>query len=43
VISISHVPDERALVAEAQAGSRVAFENWYARFDRDVLGLALTS
>src|SRR5438309_1721665 len=40
VISLSHL-DERALVAEAQAGSRVAFEELVRRFDRDVLRLAL--
>src|SRR5213080_794479 len=40
VISLSHV-DERALVAEAQAGSRAAFEELVRRFDRDVLRLAL--
>jgi len=33
--------DERALVAEAQAGSRAAFEELVRRFDRDVLRLAL--
>src|SRR6516162_5528052 len=33
--------DERALVAEAQAGNRVAFEELVRRFDRDVLRLAL--
>src|SRR5713226_2567000 len=40
VISLSHI-DERALVAEAQAGSRAAFEELVGRFDRDVLRLAL--
>src|SRR3979411_522095 len=40
VISLSHL-DERALVAEAQAGSRAAFEELVRRFDRDVLRLAL--
>src|ERR1700724_1566849 len=33
--------DERCLVAEAQAGSRAAFEELVRRFDRDVLRLAL--
>jgi RNA polymerase sigma-70 factor, ECF subfamily len=33
--------DERALVVEAQAGSRAAFEELVSRFDRDVLRLAL--
>jgi RNA polymerase sigma-70 factor, ECF subfamily len=33
--------DERALVAEAQAGSRAAFEELVCRYDRDVLRLAL--
>jgi RNA polymerase sigma-70 factor (ECF subfamily) len=33
--------DERALVAEAQAGNRAAFEALVRRFDRDVLRLAL--
>jgi RNA polymerase sigma-70 factor (ECF subfamily) len=33
--------DERALVTEAQAGSRLAFEELVRRFDRDVLRLAL--
>jgi RNA polymerase sigma-70 factor (ECF subfamily) len=33
--------DERALVIEAQAGSRLAFEELVRRFDRDVLRLAL--
>jgi RNA polymerase sigma-70 factor (ECF subfamily) len=32
---------ERALVAEAQAGSRAAFEELVHRYDRDVLRLAL--
>src|SRR5229473_901459 len=36
VISLSHL-DERALVAEAQAGSRAAFEELVRRHDRDVL------
>src|ERR1700730_4108770 len=40
VISVSHL-DERALVAEAQTGSRAAFEELVRRFDRDVLRLAL--
>ncbi len=40
VISLSHL-DERALVAEAQAGNRAAFEELVRRFDRDVLRLAL--
>jgi RNA polymerase sigma-70 factor, ECF subfamily len=33
--------DERALVAEAQTGSRTAFEELVRRYDRDVLRLAL--
>jgi RNA polymerase sigma-70 factor, ECF subfamily len=33
--------EERALVAEAQAGSRTAFEELVRRYDRDVLRLAL--
>lgn len=33
--------DERAVVAEAQAGDRAAFEELVRRFDRDVLRLAL--
>ena len=33
--------DERALVAEAQAGHRGAFEELVRRYDRDVLRLAL--
>src|SRR5262244_3475754 len=33
--------DERALVAEAQAGNRAAFEELVRRYDRDVLRLAL--
>src|ERR1700751_956755 len=33
--------DERALVVEAQAGSRAAFEELVRRYDRDVLRLAL--
>jgi RNA polymerase sigma-70 factor (ECF subfamily) len=40
VISLSHL-DERALVAEAQTGSRTAFEELVRRYDRDVLRLAL--
>jgi RNA polymerase sigma-70 factor, ECF subfamily len=40
VISLSNL-DERALVVEAQAGSRTAFEELVRRFDRDVLRLAL--
>src|SRR5438309_11935878 len=40
VISLSHL-DERALLAEAQAGRRAAFEELVRRFDRDVLRLAL--
>src|SRR5437868_14581840 len=40
VISLSHL-DERALVADAQAGSRAAFEELVRRYDRDVLRLAL--
>lgn len=33
--------DDRALVAEAQAGDRAAFEELVRRYDRDVLRLAL--
>src|SRR5881275_2411851 len=33
--------DERAIVAEAQAGCRAAFEELVRRYDRDVLRLAL--
>src|SRR6201984_2719605 len=33
--------DERALVVEAQAGNRTAFEELVRRYDRDVLRLAL--
>src|SRR3984957_17171071 len=33
--------DERSIVAEAQAGSRSAFEELVRRYDRDVLRLAL--
>jgi len=33
--------DERALVSEAQAGNRTAFEELVHRYDRDVLRLAL--
>jgi RNA polymerase sigma-70 factor, ECF subfamily len=40
VMSLSNL-DERALVVEAQAGSRTAFEELVRRFDRDVLRLAL--
>ena len=40
VISLSNL-DERALVVEAQAGGRAAFEELVRRFDRDVLRLAL--
>src|SRR5438270_13943042 len=40
VISLSHL-DARAVVAEAQAGSRAAFEELVRRFDRAVLRLAL--
>jgi RNA polymerase sigma-70 factor (ECF subfamily) len=40
VTSLPHL-DERALVAEAQAGSRAAFEELVRRYDRDVLRLAL--
>jgi RNA polymerase sigma-70 factor (ECF subfamily) len=40
VVSLSNL-DERALVVEAQAGSRAAFEELVRRFDRDVLRLAL--
>ena len=41
VTSLSQL-DERALVAEAQAGSRAAFEQLVRRYDRDVLRLALS-
>ena len=40
VTSLSQL-DERSLVAEAQAGSRPAFEELVRRYDRDVLRLAL--
>ena len=40
VISLPNL-DERALVAEAQTGSRAAFEELVRRYDRDVLRLAL--
>jgi RNA polymerase sigma-70 factor (ECF subfamily) len=40
VTSLPHL-EERALVAEAQAGSRPAFEELVRRYDRDVLRLAL--
>jgi RNA polymerase sigma-70 factor, ECF subfamily len=40
VTSLSHL-DERTVVAEAQAGSRAAFEELVRRHDRDVLRLAL--
>src|SRR5438128_2716745 len=33
--------DERALVSQAQAGNRAAFEDLVRRYDRDVLRLAL--
>ena len=33
--------DERALIAEAQAGNRAAFEELVHRYDREVLRLAL--
>src|SRR5579864_4743093 len=41
--SVTSLPnlDERALVAEAQAGNRAAFEELVCRYDRDVLRLAL--
>src|SRR5712664_4101509 len=41
--SVTSLPnlDERALVAEAQTGSRGAFEELVRRYDRDVLRLAL--
>src|SRR6266436_6015975 len=41
--SVTSLPnlDERALVAEAQTGSRAAFEELVRRYDRDVLRLAL--
>src|SRR5215468_2910709 len=38
--SLTHL-EERALVQEAQAGSRLAFEELVRRYDRDVLRLAL--
>jgi RNA polymerase sigma-70 factor (ECF subfamily) len=38
--SLTHLED-RALVQEAQAGSRLAFEELVRRYDRDVLRLAL--
>jgi len=43
LVSVTSLPnlDERALVAEAQAGNRAAFEELVRRFDRDVLRLAL--
>lgn len=40
VTSLPHL-DERALVTEAQAGNRAAFEELVRRYDRDVLRLAL--
>jgi RNA polymerase sigma-70 factor (ECF subfamily) len=40
VASLPHLED-KALVAEAQAGSRPAFEELVRRYDRDVLRLAL--
>jgi RNA polymerase sigma-70 factor, ECF subfamily len=40
VVSLPQL-DERALVVEAQAGNRAAFEQLVHRFDRDVLRLAL--
>ena len=40
VASLPHLED-KALVAEAQAGSRAAFEELVRRYDRDVLRLAL--
>jgi len=40
VTSLAHLED-RALVVEAQAGSRLAFEELVRRYDRDVLRLAL--
>ncbi|HXM94574.1 MAG TPA: sigma-70 family RNA polymerase sigma factor [Candidatus Dormibacteraeota bacterium] len=40
VTSLSNL-DDRALVAEAQTGSRAAFEDLVRRYDRDVLRLAL--
>src|SRR5258705_12370316 len=41
--SVTSLPnlEERALVAEAQTGSRAAFEELVRRYDRDVLRLAL--
>jgi len=41
--SVTSLPnlDERALVAEAQAGNRAAFEELVRRYDREVLRLAL--
>src|SRR5436309_8748710 len=43
LVSVTSLPnlDERALVAEAQAGNRAAFEELVRRYDRDVLRLAL--
>src|SRR5205085_11639953 len=43
LVSVTSLPnlDERALVVEAQAGNRAAFEEVVRRFDRDVLRLAL--
>src|SRR5262249_1130421 len=38
--SLTHL-EERALVQEAQAGSRLAFEELVRRYDRDVLRLAV--
>src|SRR5271156_2535660 len=43
LVSVDSLPNlnERTLVAEAQAGSRAAFEELVHRYDRDVLRLAL--
>ncbi len=43
LVTVTSLPnlDERALVSEAQAGSRAAFEELVRRYDRDVLRLAL--
>jgi RNA polymerase sigma-70 factor (ECF subfamily) len=40
VTTLAHL-DDRAVVVEAQAGSRTAFEELVSRYDRDVLRLAL--
>jgi RNA polymerase sigma-70 factor (ECF subfamily) len=41
VVTATPTLDERALVEQAQAGSRPAFEELVRRYDRDVLRLAL--